>query len=60
MKRSLLLLGSTLGFFGVALGAFGAHGLKSFLAPDMLVVFETAVRYHMYHAFAIIIDALLA
>ncbi|MBP6671658.1 MAG: DUF423 domain-containing protein [Bacteroidetes bacterium] len=60
MKRSLLLLGSTLGFFGVALGAFGAHGLKSILAPDMLVIFETAVRYHMYHVFAIILTALLA
>ena len=60
MKRFLLLLGSTLGFFGVALGAFGAHGLKRILTPEMLTVFETAVRYHMYHAFAIIIAALLA
>jgi uncharacterized membrane protein YgdD (TMEM256/DUF423 family) len=60
MKRSLLLLGSLFAFFGVALGAFGAHGLKQILAPDMLVVFETAVRYHMYHAFAILITAFLA
>lgn len=60
MKRSLLLLGSSFGFFGVALGAFGAHGLKSILAPEMLVIFETAVRYHMYHTFGIILAALLA
>ncbi|MFZ4622245.1 MAG: DUF423 domain-containing protein [Bacteroidota bacterium] len=60
MKRSLLLLGSLFAFFGVALGAFGAHGLKQILAPDMLAVFETAVRYHMYHAFAIILTSLLA
>ncbi len=60
MKRSLLLLGSLFAFFGVALGAFGAHGLKQILAPDMLVIFETAVRYHLYHAFAILLAAFLA
>lgn len=60
MKRSPLLLGSLFAFFGVALGAFGAHGLKQFLPPDMLTVFETAVRYQMYHAIAILITALLA
>jgi len=36
----------------VALGAFAAHGLKNTIAPDMLAVFETGVRYQMYHAFA--------
>jgi uncharacterized membrane protein YgdD (TMEM256/DUF423 family) len=40
-------------FLGVALGAFAAHGLKAILAPDMLAVFETGVRYQMYHAFAL-------
>jgi uncharacterized membrane protein YgdD (TMEM256/DUF423 family) len=59
MKRSFLLLGSLFAFFGVAFGAFGAHGLKQFLSPEMLAVFETAVRYQMYHAFAIIAAALL-
>ena len=39
---------------GVALGAFGAHGLKSRVTPDLLVVFETGVRYHMYHALALL------
>ena len=38
----------------VALGAFGAHGLKSRVSPDLLVVFETGVRYQMYHAFALL------
>jgi uncharacterized membrane protein YgdD (TMEM256/DUF423 family) len=37
----------------VALGAFAAHGLKVTLTPDMLAVFETGVRYQMYHAFAL-------
>ena len=36
----------------MALGAFAAHGLKNTIAPDMLAVFDTGVRYQMYHAFA--------
>ena len=39
---------------GVALGAFGAHGLKSRVAEELLVVFETGVRYQMYHAFGLL------
>lgn len=38
----------------VALGAFGAHGLRSVLAQDMLAVYETAVRYQMYHALGLL------
>lgn len=45
------------GFLGVALGAFGAHALKARLAPEMLAVFETGVRYQMYHVFAIMAAA---
>lgn len=37
----------------MALGAFAAHGLKSTIAPDLLAVFETGVRYQMYHVFAL-------
>ena len=57
MHRPFLLAGAILGFLGVALGAFGAHGLRSRLSPDMLAVFETGVRYQMYHAFALLIVA---
>ena len=39
---------------GVVLGAFGAHALKARLSPEMLVIFETEVRYHMYHALALL------
>ena len=53
MDRRFLLIGSLLALLGVALGAFGAHGLKSRLSPDMLAVLETGVRYQMYHAFAL-------
>jgi uncharacterized membrane protein YgdD (TMEM256/DUF423 family) len=38
----------------VGLGAFGAHGLRDKVEPRMLEVFETGVRYHMYHALALI------
>ena len=57
MDRTFLLVGSVLGFLGVAFGAFGAHALKTRLSPDMLAVFETAVRYQMYHVFALLIVA---
>ena len=57
MDRTFLFFGSLLGFLGVVFGAFGAHALKSRLSADMLVVFETGVRYQMYHAFAILIVA---
>jgi uncharacterized membrane protein YgdD (TMEM256/DUF423 family) len=55
--RTFLLIGSVFGFLGVAFGAFGAHALKDRLSSEMLAVFETGVRYQMYHAFAILIVA---
>ena len=60
MDRTFLLVGALAGFVGVALGAFGAHGLRTRLSTEMLAVFETGVRYQMYHAFAILIVALAA
>ena len=59
MDKTLLLVGAVAGFLAVALGAFGAHGLRARLSPEMLAVFETGVRYHMYHALAIVIVALM-
>ncbi|MBW7477810.1 DUF423 domain-containing protein [Paenibacillus oenotherae] len=44
----------------VALGAFGAHALKERLSDDMLAIFETGVRYHMYHAIGLLLLAFLA
>lgn len=52
--RTFFVTGAVSAAIGVAAGAFGAHGLKSILSPDMLAVYETAVRYHMYHAFGLI------
>ena len=42
-----MLIGALAGVAGVGLGAFGAHGLRGRLSPEMLAVFETAVRYQM-------------
>ena|SRR5688572_6589346 len=54
MERVFFAIGALAAFVGVAAGAFGAHGLKSRLDVDMLAVFETGVRYQMYHAFALL------
>lgn len=53
MDRILYICAGVAGFAGVALGAFGAHSLEAALSPEMLAVFETGVRYQMYHAFAL-------
>jgi len=42
------------GFFGVALGAFGAHGLKDVLSPDRLPIYQTAVLYHLVHTLSLL------
>ena len=57
MERVFFLFGTVSALVGVAAGAFGAHGLKGRLDPEMLSVFEAGVRYQMYHAFALIAAA---
>jgi len=54
MDRTFIFVGALMGFVGVGLGAFGAHGLKGRLTAEMLAVFETGVRYQMYHALALL------
>ena len=50
-----LLAAGVLGLTGVALGAFGAHGLKATLVErGMMQVWETAARYHLFHAVALL------
>lgn len=63
MERTALVLAGLLGFLGVALGAFGAHGLKKRLAgaPDgeqRLAWWQTGAQYHLIHALAIGLSAL--
>lgn len=57
-SRWLVLIGCICAGLGVATGAFGAHMLKELLDPPMLAVYDTATRYQMYHAFAMILSGM--
>jgi len=57
MERTFARLGALSAFTAVAAGAFGAHGLRQRLPPEMLAIFETAARYQMYHALALLAAA---
>lgn len=50
MHSRFMFIAAIAGFTGVALGAFGAHGLKNILSEHLLDVYKTAVNYQMYHA----------
>ena len=54
----MIRLAGALGLCGVALGAFGAHGLRDRLGPGMLEVYRTGVLYHLLHAVALLAVAL--
>lgn len=60
MERIFLGLGALFGFLGVAAGAFGTHTLQEKLSPEMMNIFEIAVRYQMYHALALLAAGWLA
>jgi uncharacterized membrane protein YgdD (TMEM256/DUF423 family) len=53
MEKVFLVVAAAMGGLAVALGAFGAHGLKDVITEARLGTFETAVRYQMYHALAL-------
>ena len=57
MDKTFFAVGALLGCLGVAAGAFGAHALRDHLTPERLATYEVAVRYQMYHAFALIAAA---
>lgn len=52
-------LGAGFMFLAVGLGAFGAHALKEKLGSDMLAIWETGVKYQVYHALALLLLAAL-
>lgn len=56
---NFLLLGALSAMIGVGMGAFGAHGLKTIISPELLVVYQTGVSYQMYHALGLIGIALI-
>lgn len=55
MFRILLITAAIAMALGVALGAFGAHALRTRLDPQMLAVWQTAVQYHLVHALAAVV-----
>jgi len=57
--KIFVLLGSLSAFLGVAFGAFGAHGLKSRVTPEMLTVWQTGVLYHLVHALGLVLIGML-
>lgn len=58
--KLMLAAGAAYGFLAVALGAFGAHALRSRLGGEMLATWRTAVEYHFWHALALVLVGVLA
>jgi len=57
--KTFIVIGAVAMALGVILGAFGAHGLKNKLTPDLLAVYQTGVEYHLYHALGLILVGVL-
>lgn len=60
MHKGLLKIGAVMSALAVALGAFGAHGLKKLVSAESVGVFDTGVKYMIYHSLAILIVGILA
>lgn len=59
-NKDFLATATLLAAFGVALGAFGAHGLKQYVLPEKLVPFMTGVQYQFYHAIALALTVIIS
>lgn len=59
MQPKFLFLGALSAMLGVGFGAFGAHGLKAIISPELLTVYQTGVSYQMWHALGLIAIALV-
>lgn len=59
MQARFMLFAAVAGFLGVAMGAFGAHGLKNVLSEHYLDIYKTAVSYQMWHALLLALIAIL-
>ncbi len=59
MQARFMLFAAVAGFLGVAMGAFGAHGLKNILSEHYLDIYKTAVSYQMWHALLLALIAVL-
>ena|SRR5688572_17185877 len=58
--KHFVIIGAILAALAVATGAFGAHALAARLTPERLQTWETAARYHMYHALALVLLGIAA
>lgn len=59
MLKLFIVIAAAFAGLAVLLGAFGAHTLKQVLSPEALNTFETGVRYHIYHSFALLVTGIL-
>ena len=59
MAKTFLMIAALSGLLAVAIGAFGAHGLKDRVAADLMTVYQTGVQYHFYHTLALLMVGLL-
>lgn len=57
-KKVWIIISAVSGFTAVAIGAFGAHGLRGHLSPEMLEVYKTGVIYQFVHTIALLILSL--
>lgn len=60
MERKMISVAAILGMTAIILGAFGAHALKKVLGAEQLTIFETGVKYQMYHALFLLLIAPLS
>jgi len=59
MHKRYIALGSVLAAIAVALGAFGAHGLKKIVSEETVQTFQTGVQYQMYHSLGLLLTGLI-
>jgi len=59
MHKRYIALGSVLAAIAVALGAFGAHGLKKIVSAETVQTFQTGVQYQMYHSLGLLLTGLI-
>lgn len=60
MIKPLLIVSALSGLFAVAMGAFGAHGLKGKITPELLNALQTGVHYQIYHTLALMLVLLIS
>ncbi|MCF6278226.1 MAG: DUF423 domain-containing protein [Anaerolineales bacterium] len=57
MEKKFFSMGAFFAGLAVAAGAFGAHGLQKIVSAESLLIWDKAVRYQIYHAFALFVIA---